>query len=355
MPLMADHLCQAYPTLCRRLAKTPLAELPTRAATYAVTVDNREYRIVIKHDEETSAVYGGNKIRKLEYLLRRAQERRATRVATFGAVASNHALATALHASRLGFDCTCLLSHQHKTKNAAIALNMHLRCGTEIVRFGGERRQRVATMRKFLQGRNTWLIPIGGSSWLGVIGFVNAGLELAAQIDAGMIPLPDRLYVANGTMATAAGLALGLAAAGLQTEVHAVRVTHQHVASPATLRRLLLKTVCLMHRLDATVPLALGDRTNIRFRDEFFGDGYAHPTTAGEHAVSIATDQLGITLDSTYTAKAMAALVHDLQQPECQDLTMAFWNTYSGKSLPVTADRPGDATQLPQEFMRYFD
>lgn len=355
MPLMADHLCQAFPTLCRRLAKTSLADLPTRTANYSVTIGDRQYPIAVKHDEETSAVYGGNKIRKLEYLLRRAEERRATRVATFGAVASNHALATALHASRLGFECTCLLSHQHRTANAARVLNMHLECGTQIVRYGGERRQRVATMRRYLQGRNAWVIPIGGSSWLGVVGFVNAGLELAAQVATGTLPPPDRVYVANGTMATVAGLALGIATAGLSTEVHAVRVTHTQVASPAALRRLMSKTVTLLHRLDAAVPLDLVDKARIAFRDEFFGDGYAHPTPAGEAAMRVAAEQLGITLDSTYTAKAMAALLHDLAQPEHAGLSMLFWNTYSGKPLPVTANAPDDASRLPREFLRYFD
>ena len=355
MPLMADYLCQAYPALCKHLAKVTLADLPTRTEEYRVVIDNRHYPVIVKHDEETSSVYGGNKIRKLEYLLGRAEERRAKRVATFGAIASNHALATALHATRLGFDCTCLLSHQRKTINAALALNMHLECGTEIVRYGGERRQRVATMRKYLQGRDVCLTPMGGSNWLGVVGFVNAGLELAAQVTVGAIPLPDRLYVANGTMATAAGLALGLAAAGLKTEVHAVRVTHDYVANPAAMRRLITKAVTLMNRLDATVPLDLVERTRIRFRDEFFGDGYAHPTPAGEHALGLAADQLGITLDTTYTGKAMAALLHDRQRPEHADLSMLFWNTYCSIPSPVTANMPHDTSQLPQEFLRYFD
>ena len=291
---MADHLCQAYPLLCERLQKTPLAKLPTRVEQHSVSMANRRFNIAIKHDEATSELYGGNKIRKLEFLLRRAQERRARRIATLGTVASNHALATSLHAQKLGFECTCLLSHQHKTPQAARALNMHLAAGTEIVRYGGERAERVATMRRYLQGRDVSLLPMGGSNWLGVVAFINAGLELAAQVRAGEIPLPDRLYVANGTMATAAGLALGLAAAGLETELQAVRVTHRHVASPDAMRRLMTKTVLLMNRLDADVPPDLVDTVRIRFRDEFFGDGYAHPTAAGEQAVALASQQLGL-------------------------------------------------------------
>ena len=352
---MADPLCQAYPLLCERLQKTPLAELPTRVEQRPVTLGNRRFEIAIKHDEATSDVYGGNKIRKLEYLLHRAEERRAKRVATLGTVASNHALATAVHANRLGFECTCLLSHQHKTLQAALALNMHLKLGSEIVCYGGDRAKRVAAMRKHLQGRDTWLIPMGGSSWLGVVGFVNAGLELAAQVRAGEVPSPDRLYVANGTMATAAGLALGLAAAGLDTEIQAVRVTHERIANPDAMRRLMTKTVTLMNRLDANVPPHLADEARIRFRDEFFGDGYAQPTPAGGQAIALASEQFNLQLDSTYTGKALAAALHDLQQTELKGKHMLFWNTYGGTRLPVSTDKPHDTSRLPAEFLRYFD
>ena len=322
---------------------------------HSVSLDKRRVEIAIKHDEATSDVYGGNKIRKLEYLLRRAQDRRARRVATFGTVASNHALATALHARKLGFECTCLLSHQHKTPQAALALNMHLALGSEIVRYGGDRASRVATMRKHLQSRDIGLIPMGGSSWLGVVGFVNAGLELAAQVRNGEVPPPDRLYVANGTMATVAGLALGLAAAGIGTEIQAVRVTHEHVANPDAMRRLMTKTVTLMNRLDDSVPTNLADATRIRFRDEFFGDGYAHPTPAGEQAIALASEQFNLQLDSTYAGKALAAALHDLQQAGQKGGRMLFWNTYSGKRLPVSTDKPHDTSRLPAEFLRYFE
>ena len=355
MRVMTDHLCQAYPALRRTLSKIPLADLPTRVEQYTVTLDDRRFTIAIKRDDETSELYGGNKIRKLEYLLHRARERQARRIATFGAVASNHALATALHANQLGFECTCLLSHQSKSPQAAQALNMHIQCGTEIVRYGGERAQRVATMRSSLQGRGTSLIPLGGSSWLGVVGFVNAGLELAAQVDAGTIPPPHALYVANGTMATVAGLALGVAAAGLDAEIQAVRVTHKFVATPTAMHRLMQKTVTLLNRLGAGMPADLADKTRIRFRDEFFGAGYAHPTEAGEWAIRLADEQLGITLDPTYTGKAMAALLHDLQQSGHAGQNRLFWNTYCGKALPVGSERPLDTSQLPPEFLRYFD
>ena len=355
MPVMGSHLSQAFPTLSARLPKLSLAELPTRLEESSLSIGDRQFPVLIKHDEETSTLYGGNKVRKLEYLLQRAQAHKAERIATFGTVASNHALATALHATEQGFACTCLLSHQYKSLKAALTLNMHLQCGTEIVSLAGDRMERVATMRRHLQRRNVELIPMGGSNWLGAVAYVDAGLELAAQIADSTVTAPDRLYVANGTMSTAVGIALGLAAAGVATQVHAVRVTHTSLANRAALQRLLTKTVTLMNRLDPAVPKDLAEQARIRFRDEFFGAGYAHPTPAGEHAIEIAADQLGLTLESTYTGKAMAALLHDLQQPELAGQRALFWNTYAAKSLPASAGKPNDTSGLPADFLRYFD
>lgn len=352
---MTDTLADTFPALAKRLRKTPLADLPTAVAEKSVRTASGRRAISIKYDNLTGELYGGNKVRKLEYILRRASDKHARRVATFGAVASNHALATALYASRLGFECTCFLSHQSRTANAAKILNMHLRNDTEIVPFGGSRASRVDSMRRHLQGRRCWVIPMGGSSWLGAIGFVNAGLELADQIADGAIPMPDRLYVATGTMATAAGLALGLALRDLPTEVQAIRVTHELIGNRAGMRRLMTKTATLMHQLDPSIPQNLADRTKLEYRDEFFGDGYARSNKETDRAIAFARDEFGLSLEATYTGKAMAALLQDLKSPAFAEQSLLFWNTYNSRPLPVSGDRPDDTAGLPGEFLRYFD
>ena len=227
---MSDFLADAFPAIGRRVPKTAIAALPTPVSTHRVSLPSGSFDLGVKHDDETSAVYGGNKVRKLEYLLRRAGERGAQRVATFGAAGSNHALATAIHARDAGLECTCFLSHQHRTPNIARTLNMHRQLGTEILRWGGPIDQ-VGLFREHLQRRNAWVIPLGGTCWLGALGFVNAGLELAWQIEQGLVAKPARIYVASGTSGTAAGLALGIAAAGLDTEVHAVQVVDNRFGS----------------------------------------------------------------------------------------------------------------------------
>ncbi len=350
---MGDFLAAAYPEIGMRLPKLALADLPTPVTTRNYSLGSRRFEVAIKHDEATSSLYGGNKVRKLEYLLQRAKDRGARRVATFGAAGSNHALATAMHASTLGLDCTCFLSHQQTTPNVARTLNMHRELGTEIFKWGHGVDQ-VAMFREHLQGRGAWVIPLGGTCWLGAVGFVNAGLELAAQVAEGHIDRPDRIYIACGTTGSAAGLALGIAAAGLRATVHAVQVADNPFSSERKMRKLMDKTRHLLNRLSPDFD-APDYASRIVWRDEFLAGGYARVDDATTIAVALAKDQLGLSLETTYTGKAMAAMLHDLALADDDLGRCLFWNTYNAQPLPVSATRPEHLGNIPDEFASYFD
>jgi D-cysteine desulfhydrase len=353
--VMTDYLANHYPVLAKHLDKLALANLPTPVGERKIPLPSTDRRIGIKYDNLTSSYYGGNKLRKLEYLLRRALGRNAEHVATFGAAASNHALATTLYARQLDLGCICLLSHQAKTAAAAKNLKHLLASGAEVVRYGGNYQDRVATMRRHVQGRNAWVIPMGGSSWLGTTGYVNAGLELAVQVASGEIRAPERIYIATGTMGSAAGLALGLALAGLDARVQAVRVSPDFIMNRQRLDRLLEKTATMMRRIDGSIPADLASRARVDVRHEFFGDGYAISNEATDGAVAFAAEHLELRLEPTYTGKAMAALLSDLALPNHADTSMLFWNTYNSSPLPAIDESAIDLSRLPKEFLRYFD
>lgn len=351
---MSDILSATYPVLGRRLQKLQLAELPTPVEYRAITTPAGSRNVAVKRDDISGRVYGGNKIRKLEFIFRRALDRNAKRVATFGAAGSNHALATAVLAKQLGLECTCFLAHQKRTPKVPRTLNMHRHLGTEIVQFGGGIDQ-LALFRKYLQHRQTWVVPLGGSSWLGAVGFVNAGLELAQQVRDGDIPCPDRLYIANGTMGSTAGLALGLAAAGLPTEIHSVCVVDSRFGNPAMLDRLMRKTAMMLNRADSAFDENIVNAVRLVWRGEFLAGGYAQSDDSIGEAVATASDSLGLNLETTYTGKAMAALLHDLQEQSYDGGSYLFWNTHNSRELPVTADRPETLDNIPEEFLRYYD
>jgi D-cysteine desulfhydrase len=335
-----------------RLQRTRIANLPTPVSSETLHIAGNVQTIWIKHDDVSGSLYGGNKVRKLEYILQRAALRKATRIATFGAVASNHALATALYARSLGLNCTCFLSHQQADEKCARTLDAHLANETELVYYGGSYQSRVATLRKHAQGRNCWVVPVGGSSWLGSVGFVNAAFELAEQVATNELPCPDTIYVATGTMGTSAGLALGLALAGLPTRIQAVRVTDQKFANVTGMRRLINKIATMLRLNGADIPDDIEKQVRLDFREEFFGDGYAKSNPETDRAVAIAAEQLDLTLESTYTGKAMRALLQDLQHGNSGE-TPLFWNTYNSRPWPVAAVTPADRARLPEPFRRY--
>ena len=331
-----------------------LARLPTPVREATVQLDSGTRTLSVKRDDLTGDVYGGNKLRKLEYIFPHAREKQRRHLATFGAVGSNSALAVALYARQCGFDSTCFLMHQAKTAQIPATLNRHIQNGTKLVRYGGAYRNRVQTLRDHLWGRNTWVIPMGCSSWRGTVGFVAAGLELAAQVARGEIAEPDRIYVGTGTMGTAIGIALGLAIAELDVEVHAVRVSDTAITNAHLMHKLSRKTVTMMRRLDRSVPADLASRANIRLRNSYFGGGYAHSTPATDDAIAFAREQLDLQLEATYTGKAMAALLADLQAPGSEELSFLFWNTYCAMPVTMPTDHALDEKALPAEFLRYF-
>ncbi|MDZ7768669.1 MAG: pyridoxal-phosphate dependent enzyme [Woeseiaceae bacterium] len=350
----SDALQDRYPVLAAKLGKLPLGELPTplREADFNNAAGRRH--ILIKQDNLSGALYGGNKVRKLEYLLHTAQQKGCRCVATFGTVGSHHALATALYAREQNLDCICFLSHQKRTISVPGVLNALLQSGAKLVRFGGNYSERIATLREHLHGRRVRVIPTGGTSWAGTVGFVNAGLELAAQLEERDAAPPERLYVATGTMGTAAGLALGLALAGLPVEVHAVRVSDTSVTSEEGLRRLCRKTAMMMRRLDPAVPRGLERRVRLVLRHGFFAGGYAHSDDATRNAIDTGAEQFGVTLEPTYTGKAMAALLHDATDASGGFESAVFWHSYHARPLDVRRDAPLDESRLPPEFLTYF-
>ncbi|MEM8683728.1 MAG: pyridoxal-phosphate dependent enzyme [Pseudomonadota bacterium] len=351
---MRNVLEQMHPAMAESLPRLEIAELPTPVQTGTLNAHGVSSHISVKCDNQTSSYYGGNKVRKLEYLLYQARKTGAKRVATFGSVASNHAMATSLFAQQAGFDCVAFLAHQTRTPAAARALNRHLDIGTVLVRWGGDAKARKDTVRRHLEhGPETYMIPLGGTSPLGTLGFVDAALELHQQVQRAELDEPDAIYVAMGTMGTVAGLAIGLAMTGMKTCVEAVRVTDELTANPEALKRLIDGTVALLREHHLDIPVDLAARCRINFRSEFFGSGYAKTNPETDEAVRIAADELGLTLEPTYTGKAFRGLLADRRQQA--DRRVLFWNTYNSKPLAADTRRPDDVSACPEEFLSYFD
>jgi len=173
------------------------------------------------------------------------------------------------------------------------------------------------------------LVPIGGSSPLGALGHVNAALELAAQVEAGTLPAPRRIVVAFASGGTSAGLLAGLAIAGLDAELVAVRVAPGIVSHRRALLGLAHRTTrMLAERTGAALPAARAER--VRIVHGRYGGAYGRPLADGTLAARFFAGTPGIALEQTYTAKAAAEALALAREEEGVTL---FWNTFDGRVL----------------------
>jgi 1-aminocyclopropane-1-carboxylate deaminase/D-cysteine desulfhydrase-like pyridoxal-dependent ACC family enzyme len=350
-------LFERYPRLREAIPLVELADLPTPVRALEGLSRDHGLRVWLKDDGPSSAAYGGNKVRKLELLLAAAKRAGAKRVLTFGYAGSNHATATAVHARSLGLGSISCLLPQENAAYLRSNLLASAAVGCELHEYGSRPALVVGAVAAIVRGLARdralpYIIAPGGSSPLGTIGFVNAAFELAAQIEHGELPVPERVYAAGGSLGTVVGLALGFAAAGLATQTIAVRVVDEEFVNVAKARALATKTVALLCAADPSFPDVAQAADGILFRSEFFGGRYARETPQAAEASELAARE-GLALDVTYTSKALACLVADARDGKGEGPVL-FWNTCNSASLVDLASR-ATSQDLPRRLRRYFE
>lgn len=323
---------------------TPLERLDPHGA-----LDFGAEAVYVKRDDHTSPVYGGNKVRKLDLLLGDALAQGRSTVLTFGAYGSNHALATAVHARALGLEPHVVLSPQDPGPFAPRTLLAHAALGTVIHLVDGwdGRREAVVAKRELTErdGIEPYIIPMGGTCPLGVVGYMNAAIEV---VDAGLVP--DVVYVAAGTLGTAVGLALGFAWMGITTTtIEAVRVTPDSLCNRAVADDLAIQTLSLLGMDEGGETLSLDD-AQFSLRDEFFEPGYGVVTPQTTAAVVVAHEH-GLHLETTYTGKAFSAMLDDGRAGKLDGKQVLFWDTYNSAPYP----KAGDESLLPLGLQDYIE
>ncbi len=331
-----NFLFERYPALLghlpwRRLGRfpTPVEELPAPDGLA---------RLFVKRDDLTCPAYGGNKIRKLEYLLAEAELTERRTIITLGGIGSNHALATAVHGSAMGFDVDLVLYDQPPGDHVAQNLGGFLAAGARLHHAGTTARAFLAARRLFArrkrEGAAPYFIMVGGTCRLGCMGYVGAAIELSHQVAAGDIPRPDIIFVPLGTTGTAAGLVAGLKLAGMPARVVAVRVADPVAANATMCSFFANDLIGHLRSIDPSIPEHSVTREDFTVLTDYIGRGYGHLTPAAEAAAMRYAPHL--TLETTYTGKTMAACLDFCRRAE-RPTNVLFWNTFS--SAPVAHPR----------------
>ena len=316
---------------------TPLHEAPRFRE--ALGGEQRAPRILIKRDDLTGLAFGGNKARKLEFLVADAQRQGATALVTTGAAQSNHARMTAAAACAVGLRASLVLTGQPPSGAAEGNLLVDYLLGAE-VHFVSDGRQEAAEVERVLEalrarGERPYLIPIGGSSPVGALGYVAGTLELVSQLaDRG--EAPSRMYYASGSRGTQAGLVLGAKLYSAPYRLYGMAVSG---GEPEKTARALRVANAAADLLGVTTRVTADD---LLTDHNYFGEAYGVVTAAGLEAIRLLARSEGILLDPVYTAKAMAGMIDHLRRGEVWPSdTVVFLHTGGTPALFAYADRLG--------------
>ncbi len=293
----------AQPRIRLATLPTPLQEAPRLRE--ALGGAERCPQILIKRDDLTGLAFGGNKARKLEFLVADALQQGATRLITAGAAQSNHARMTAAAARLAGLEASLVLSTKETEPSVQgnLLLDHLLGADVHFVAGGEESATMEAVAAEYrAAGEHPYIIPVGGSNAIGTFGYVAATLELVGQLQE-LAAAPTTLYYANGSRGTQAGLALGAALYAAPYRVQGIAVSDGDAEKRQRAVEIANEAA---ERLGSAVRLHADDLLN---DERQVGPGYGIPTSACLEAITLLARTEAIFLDPVYSGKAMAGLI----------------------------------------------
>ena len=289
--------------------------------------------IYIKRDDTTTLAMGGNKVRKLEYLAADALAQGADTLITAGAIQSNHVRQTAALAARLGLGCVALLENPIGTEDPNYLGNGNrlllelFDAKVELVDSLDNADELLHSLAARLRasGKKPYLVPIGGSSPVGALGYVRAGQELAEQIKQSGLEFAA-VVLPSGSAGTHSGLALALAHTLPELPVVGVTVSRSEEAQRPKVQSLAERTAEL---LDVSLP----DAFRVELWDEYFGPRYGEPNAGTLAAIKLVASHEGVLLDPVYTGKAMAGMLDGIGRQRFNDGPLIFLHTGGAPAL----------------------
>lgn len=298
----------SFPRVSLAHLPTPLEPLETLTAALGGP------QIFIKRDDCTGLATGGNKTRKLEFLMGDAREKDADIVLTAGGLQSNHARQTAAAAARCGLDCELFLEAVPGTpqddydRNGNLLLDRLLGAVVHRCPGDGSLLARMAERAETLcsDGRRPYVVPVGGSNGIGALGYVDCALELLQQAEARDLEI-SHLVMATGSGGTQAGLLAGLQAGGSAASLIGINVSASEADQKAKLQPILAETFSLM-------GLAEPSEASVICDGGYYQPGYGIPNEKTLAALRLLAEKEAILLDPVYTGKAMAGLIAMIQQ-----------------------------------------
>ena len=315
------------------LARFSLAQLPTPIEELkSLSRELGGPELLIKRDDQTGLALGGNKTRKLEFLVGQALEQGADTLITAGAAQSNHCRQTAAAAARAGLGCELLLSGtKPELPNGNLLLDELLGARIHWVQ-PSEREARLRELPDQLrkEGRKPYVIPVGGSNGVGATGYVLAMIELAEQLH-GINRRVDHVVFASSSGGTQAGIVVGAKVTGFAGKLHGVSIDQDNRDGVPYEQELADIANDAAKYIGFDTKLTAND-FNVVY--EYLGGGYGVVSDLEREAIRLLGSREGIVLDPVYTGRAMGALIDFIRKKTFRsDETVLFWHTGGAPAL----------------------
>jgi len=325
-----------------------------------------ERRVFIKRDDKCHHIYGGNKLRKFEFIFGKAIKNNKKGMITIGGIGSNHALACAIVVQQLDMQCHLFLFPQPLTWHVQRSLLLYDYFGANLHLSKNFTTLALKVLGFKLAHLNHHLMFPGGSllfgfgSPIGTIGFVNAIFELKEQIQNKDMPEPDAIFVAGGSGGTAAGLILGCKLLGLKTRVFITAVSMDWIINKENVLKNANKALKYLKKRDESIPDIKLGVDDFEIIEGYLGSEYGIKTERGQEAISLIMElegkSKGFKLETTYTGKTMAAMIDYLKKEENKAKTVLFWNTYNSNNLDkYLRETDFNYKKLPKKFHQFYE
>lgn len=315
------------------LPRFPLAQLPTPIEPLkALSAALGGPDLLIKRDDQTGLALGGNKTRKLEFLVGQALEQGADTLITAGAAQSNHCRQTAAAAAKAGLNCELILNgSQPDLPNGNLLLNELLGAKNHWI----ERPQRAARLQELPEqlraaGRKPYVIPVGGSNGVGAAGYVLAMTELAEQLRATGQRV-DHIVFGSSSGGTQAGMVVGARVAGITARLHGIGIDKDD-RSPGPYEDELAQIANECADYIGFEPRFT--RQDFEVTYGYMGRGYGVVGDLEREAIRMAASREGVILDPVYAGRAFGAML-DLTRKSVfkRGETVLFWHTGGAPAL----------------------
>lgn len=335
-----------YPIIEQQLCPQQFACLPTPVTALTGLAANAW----IKRDDLTHPDYGGNKIRKLDFILADIKRQNKKHVITFGATGTNAGVATAMMCQRNKLKCTVYLFEQPLSQTVKDNLALMQAYGAELIYCGSLFKTVLSFYSsRYRLKRDSYFLWAGCSNSVATFAYINAAFELKQQIDQQQLPEPEHIFVPVGSCSTLAGLTLGAKLCDLNSKVVGIRVAPAYLGPfPACtvgeVNKVIKQAAKQMHAWGIEDIKSIGRIPDCCFNNDFYGDGYGLATEKSQQALAV-FQQHGIQLENTYSGKAAAAFLEQLKTSEKPQL---FWQTFNSADAPLKAKENTQASATSQ-------